>query len=281
MLCRTDLEWCCAQLTGDDQAHAPNSSSPADDRDRPNAATRSRRRALLSWRFVWVHETQALLIAASAGDGQYAPSTSSIANNCDTNNKRTARLSCLFSFPNIDSEDEKLMIAESKKAAQYWRLVEKLDRRAVAAASAPFGLSSLVDCSHSPTKNVDDATRIEPLPIAQPEIPGCSRQSVHAAKSVCAEFSFHSTGAIRCSHAHYTARARGPPRRPIVRAGKSLTGSNQSGSYFKRQAIRRVTAIADFCDTAEFCRRSLSSGQCVYANTLNRKSVGERSRYVK
>ncbi len=111
---------------------------------------------------------------------------------------RTVNRPCWSVLPLTTQFSVGKMRAETIKAAQCGRLVERSDRRGVSPPVAAFQLSSLVDCTNSLTIDVDDAHSIEPSLLAQPHSPGCVLQSPHAAKPVCAHSPSLSTGAARC-----------------------------------------------------------------------------------
>ena len=103
------------------------------------------------------------------------------------------------------------MRSETREADQRGRLDEKTDRRDVGASSAPFGFSSLVDCLNSLTIDVDDAERIDPIPLTQSLCFGCVPQSLHTVLPVCADYPKYRQTGLRPARSTEVKLDRGPP----------------------------------------------------------------------
>ena len=89
------------------------------------------------------------------------------------------------------------MRTETKKAAQCGRLMKSRTVEVVAHLG-PYGFSSLADCLHRLTIDVDGTQFIGPSRFTEPVFAGLCPQSLHTVPPVCAVLSSHSTGRARC-----------------------------------------------------------------------------------
>ncbi len=156
-----------------------------------------------------------------------------------------------------------MMDSPIKKAAQCGRLVERSDRRGATNTFAAFQLSSLVDCIHSRTIDVDDAHSIEPSLLAQPHSPGCVPQSPHAAKPVCAHSPSPSTGADTC-------RVHAPGKTSSVSQTQSLRprGEQQTVSTTCCGMTSDSTRLNCASFTNRFSRRGWNSSAATEAASM-------------